>query len=149
MRENEVDFLPLRVTGMSAGGKRKFDVQGKRKLVDACLQPGASIAGLALKAGVNANQLHKWIRLRQQADTAAVMADAEATASSFVPVVTVSDTVSVRVDRERVPAPELPAQPATRTRLSARLPNSVVLELECTVQDTALVRAMVEALGAR
>jgi transposase len=149
MRENEVDFLPLRVTGMSAGGKRKFDVQGKRKLVDACLQPGASIAGLALKAGVNANQLHKWIRLRQQADTAAVMADAEATASSFVPVVTVSDTVSVRVDRERVPAPELPAQPATRARLSARLPNSVVLELECTVQDTALVRAMVEALGAR
>ena len=149
MRENEVDFLPLRVTGMSAGGKRKFDVQGKRKLVDACLQPGASIAGLALKAGVNANQLHKWIRLRQQADTAAVMADAEATASSFVPVVTVSDTVSVRVDRERVPAPEVPAQLATRARLSARLPNSVVLELECTGQDTALVRAMLEALGAR
>ena len=149
MRENEVDFLPLRVTGISAGGKRKFDVQGKRKLVDACLQPGASIAGLALKAGVNANQLHKWIRLREQADTAAVMADAEATASSFVPVVTVSDTVSVRADRERVPAPELPAQPATRTRLSARLPNGVALELECTVQDTALVRAMVEALGAQ
>jgi transposase len=63
--------------------------------------------------------------------------------------VTISDTVSVRADRERVPAPELPAQPATRARLSARLPTSVMLELECTGQDTALVRAMVEALGAR
>jgi transposase len=149
MTENEVDFFPLQVTGMSTGGKRKFDAQGKRKLVDACLQPGASIAGLALKAGVNANQLHKWIRLRERADAAAMPADAEAMPSSFVPVVTISDAVSVRADRERVPAPELSAQPATRTRLSARLPNGVALELECTAQDTALVRAMVEALGAR
>jgi transposase len=75
-------------------------------------------------------------------------ADAEAMPSSFVPVVTISDAVSVRADRERVPAPELSAQPATRTRLSARLPNGVALELECTAQDTALVRAMVAALGA-
>lgn len=61
MTQNEVDFLPLRMTGVTAAGKRKFDAGGKRKLIDACLQPGASIAGLALKAGVNANQLHKWI----------------------------------------------------------------------------------------
>ncbi|PPK40996.1 hypothetical protein B0G57_103324, partial [Trinickia symbiotica] len=48
MTQNEVDFLPLRVTGVTAAGKRKFDAEGKRKLIDACLQPGASIAGLAL-----------------------------------------------------------------------------------------------------
>lgn len=29
MTENEADFLPLRVTGMSAGRKRTFDAQGK------------------------------------------------------------------------------------------------------------------------
>jgi transposase len=149
MTENEVDFFPLRVTGVSAGGKRKFDVQGKRKPVEACLQPGASIAGLALKAGLNANQLHKWIRLREQADSAAATADAEAAASSFVPVMTLSDTVSVRADRECVPVPEVSTKSATWARLSAWLSNGVVLELECTVQDTALVRAMVEALGAQ
>ncbi|WP_309476968.1 hypothetical protein [Trinickia acidisoli] len=49
--QNEVDFLPLRVTSVTAAGKRKFDAEGKRKLIEACLQPGASIAGLALKAG--------------------------------------------------------------------------------------------------
>ena len=65
MTENEVYFLPLRVTGVTAAGKRKFDAEGKRKLIVACRQPGASIAGLALKAGVNANQLHKWIQLRR------------------------------------------------------------------------------------
>ncbi|MEM5387291.1 hypothetical protein VSR68_27345 [Paraburkholderia phymatum] len=57
MTENEVDFIPLRVTGVTAAGKRKLDAEGKRKLIDACLQSRASIAGLALKAGMNANQL--------------------------------------------------------------------------------------------
>ncbi len=66
MTENEVDFFPLRVTGVTATGKRRFDPEGKRKLIEACMQPGASIAGLALKAGVNANQLHKWIHLRER-----------------------------------------------------------------------------------
>lgn len=68
MTQNEVDFLPLRVTGVTAAGKRKFDAERKRKLIEASLQPGASIAGLALKAGVNANRLHKWIQLRKRAN---------------------------------------------------------------------------------
>jgi hypothetical protein len=65
-----------------------------------------------LKAGVNANRLQKWTRLQAQA--AAVTADAEATPSAFVSVVTVSDTVSVRGDHDLVP--ELSTQPASRAR---------------------------------
>jgi transposase len=38
----------------------------KQRLIKACLQPGASLSGLALKAGVNANQLRKWVRLDQR-----------------------------------------------------------------------------------
>jgi transposase len=34
------------------------------------------------------------------------------------------------------------------SRLSARLPNGVTVELECTGHDTALVTAMITALGA-
>ncbi len=44
MTQNEVDFLPLRLTGVTAAGKSKFDAEGKRKLIEACLQPGASPA---------------------------------------------------------------------------------------------------------
>jgi len=29
MTENEVDFFPLRVTGVTAAGKRRFDPVGK------------------------------------------------------------------------------------------------------------------------
>lgn len=77
MTPNEVDFLPLRVTGVTGAGKRKFDAEGKRKLIEACLQPGASITGLALKAGVNANQLHKWVELRKRANATAATASVE------------------------------------------------------------------------
>ena len=154
MTENEVDFLPLRVSGVTAAGKRKFDAEGKRKLIDACLQPGASIAGLALKAGVNANQLHKWIHLRQRAKAAAATVAVEPLPSAFVPVVTVNEAEPERVKREPVTVHESskryePAKRAAPARLSAQLPNGVTLQLEFAAHDCALVKAMVEALGAR
>ncbi|MBU6489858.1 MAG: transposase [Burkholderiales bacterium] len=154
MTQNEVDFLPLRVTGVTAAGKRKFDAEGKRKLIDACLQPGASIAGLALKAGVNANQLHKWIQLRERANVTAATASVEALPSAFVPVVTINEVAPVRTNPEPVSVRRSShgygsAKTATPARLSAQLPNGVTLQLECAAHDGALVRAMVEALGAR
>lgn len=62
------DDLLLRVTRIGAGGKRSFDRADKQRLIDACLQPGAPLSGLALKAGVNANQLRKWVQLREQSN---------------------------------------------------------------------------------
>jgi transposase len=48
--QTDFDFLPLRVIGRSADGKKRYDRDGKRKLIEACQKPGASVAGLALKA---------------------------------------------------------------------------------------------------
>lgn len=154
MTQNEVDFLPLRVTGVTATGKRKFDAEGKRKLIDACRQPGASIAGLALKAGVNANQLHKWIQLRERTDAAAATASVEPLLSAFVPVVTVDEVAPMRTNPEPVNVRRTShryesAKAMTPARLSAQLPNGVTLQLECAAHDGALVKAMIEALGAR
>jgi transposase len=153
MTENEVDFLPLRVSGVTAAGKRKFDAEGKRKLVDACLQPGASIAGLALKAGVNANQLHKWIQLRERANTTAATASVEPLPSAFVPVVAVGEVAPMRTNHEpasvrRTSHRYESAKAMTPARLSAQLPNGATLLLECAAHDGALVKAMIEALGA-
>ena len=153
MTQNEVDFLPLRVTGVTAAGKRKFDAEGKRKLIAACLQPGASIAGLALKAGVTATPLHKWIQLRERANTTAATASVEPLPSAFVPVVTVGAVAPVRMNPEPVSVRRSShryesAKTAMPARLSAQLPNGVTLQLECAAHDGALVRAMIEALGA-
>ena len=40
---------------------RCYDRQAKRELIEASLQPGVSVAKLALMHGINANLLRKWI----------------------------------------------------------------------------------------
>jgi len=47
-----------------AGGRRQYrTVQEKRRIVEAALQPGASVSRVARIYGVNANQLFAWRRL--------------------------------------------------------------------------------------
>ncbi|MCY1260032.1 hypothetical protein D9M68_100290 [compost metagenome] len=55
---------PLRVVRVRSNGKRDFDRRDKRQLVEACLRPGVSVSGMALKVGINTNQLRKWIGYR-------------------------------------------------------------------------------------
>ena len=62
----------------------------KRSVVSACCELGVSVAGIALANGLNANQVHRWMRecgieppSRRKADSAAFTALAE---PGFVPV---------------------------------------------------------------
>ena len=62
----------------------------KRSVVSACREPGVSVAGIALANGLNANQVHRWMRergieppSRRMSGGAALTALADA---SFVPV---------------------------------------------------------------
>ena len=96
MTEDDLSFLPLRVTrvGVGVGGKRSFDPADKRRLVEACLRPGASLSGLALKAGVNANQLHKWVQARERGQPP-IKHDVPVASSVFVPVVAIDEPTAV------------------------------------------------------
>ncbi|WP_080430139.1 IS66-like element accessory protein TnpA [Burkholderia ubonensis] len=157
MTEDDLAFLPLKVTHIDRGGRRVFDPEDKRRLIEACRRPGVSVSGMALKAGVNANQLRKWIGARTPVNEAALDGpDREETSPSrFVPVVAVGDTASVF---SRAPAASLAPDrregsrvslcSAPSARLSATLPNGVMVELECSGQDGSLVTAMIAALGA-
>lgn len=42
----------------------------KAQVIQECAQPGASIASVALGHSLNANLVHKWIRLQAQKSTA-------------------------------------------------------------------------------
>ncbi|MEZ5784239.1 MAG: transposase [Rhizobiaceae bacterium] len=128
----------LRVAKVLRNGKRRFDPAEKERLIDAALEPGVSVAGLALAHGINANQLRNWIKLRQDRraeDALTVMASCAP--SAFVPVV------------EAPPIARPPASsarpPSARLRLKASLPNGVRLELEGA--DAQVLSAMIEALG--
>lgn len=138
MSEAEFSFLPLQVLRVGVGGKRTFEPEGKRRLIEACRQPDVSLSGMALKAGINANQLRKWIRRSEQRK--AVLR----TLPAFVPVVAVDGA-----------PPSMPHDALSRApirvpdaRLTARLPNGVTVELACGGQHAPLLRTMLEALGA-
>ena len=42
-------------------GRRVYSPRQKRAIVEQCVQPGASVAGIALAHGINANLVRKWI----------------------------------------------------------------------------------------
>ena len=60
----------LEVVRVTSNGRRYYDPAGKARLVEACLEPGISVARLALEHGLNANQLRKWVRKYQQRQSA-------------------------------------------------------------------------------
>lgn len=76
-----------------SGRRRRCYSSGfKAELVASCLQPGVSVASVALANGVNANLLHRWIAENRQSGLATVEAgDTRAVASNpgesaFVPI---------------------------------------------------------------
>ena len=100
-------------------GRRRFDAQAKRELIEACLQPGVSVAGLALAHGVNANLLRKWISRHERGPgqrrlPPAVVAKAPA---AFIPVV--ASGVAERIEY----------------RLRATLRNGVEVDFGMAVSD--------------
>ena len=46
--------------------RRFYSPELKLQVVGACSQPGASIAGLAMQHGINANIVHRWLREHSQ-----------------------------------------------------------------------------------
>lgn len=46
--------------------RRTYSKSFKAQVIQACAEPGASIANIALSHSLNANLVHKWIRLHAQ-----------------------------------------------------------------------------------
>ena len=58
--------------------RRRYGAELKQQILRQCAEPGASVAGIALSHGINANVVHKW--RRQACDVPTVQAPA------FIPV---------------------------------------------------------------
>ena len=121
------------VIGHKRDGRSIYDEQAKRELLEACRQPGASVAKLARDCGVNANQLSTWIRQHERAKgKAAAAANREVIEMPEAPF------VPVQVEAPRPPA-------VSPVNVQARLPNGVVVDLGgCDLQQAG---QLIEALG--
>ena len=61
MTEHSIDVIPNLICGHKRDGRCVYNPAAKRELVARCLEPGVSLARLAMAHGVNANLLRKWV----------------------------------------------------------------------------------------
>jgi transposase-like protein len=81
--------------------RRRYDVEFKKSVIEACRQPGISIAAVALANGLNANMLRKWV----------IDADARRAVGGELepsPPSTTATTTTVGFIPLSLPAPEVP-----------------------------------------
>jgi transposase len=111
MMENKSRLSRPLVVGQRSDGRCRYDAEAKRELVEACLQPGISVARMALAHDVNANLLRKWIQHYRQ-PVELVTPSPPTTLSVFAPVLSLGTPKSAEV------------------ALGVTLPNGVKLALQ-------------------
>ena len=80
--------------------RRRHAADFKRELVERCLQPGASVSGIALESGVNANVLFRW--RREQLRAASCAQDDHGAAQAVLLPVEVAATTTVAAKQDAV-----------------------------------------------
>ena len=82
----------------------------KQAVIAACCEPGASVAGIAMANGVNANQVRRWMRERgisaptQHSPVRTPIARAEQMAPAFIPVPIApapAESLAIRIEIRR------------------------------------------------
>jgi transposase len=91
--------------------RRRHSREFKAEVLQACREPGASVAAIALARGVNANLVHRWLRLSMTASAPAAQAHerpAENGGGEFValrlpapPVVAAPPAPDIRIELRR------------------------------------------------
>jgi transposase len=106
----------------------------RRRVVEETLEPGASVARVALKYGVNANQVFQWRRLYRDGKLGA----APECAMKLLPVSIADDEETPRPDADQ-------AVPASSGAIHIELPGEVRISVEGSV-DPMVVRAVIKSL---
>ena len=116
--------------------RRRRSAEERRLIVEETLERGTSVARVAQKHGVNANQVFQWRRLYRDGKLGA----APGSAMKLSPVSVVED--------EEPQEPEPPeSAPSSSGAIHIELPGEIRLSLEGSL-DAALVRAVLESLRA-
>jgi transposase-like protein len=136
--QNDSEVLSGLVLGRLRDGRCRYDPQVKQELVRRCLQPGVSVASMAMQHGVNANLLRKWITQRQSRNAIAGQIAAPQDPSAFLAVqLSAAPNAGKAVPPKVLVAPShADAQPM---RLRVQLPNGVAVDLGATQMQDLLV----------
>ena len=148
------------------GTRRTWSLEERRRIVAEALAPGAFVAAVGRRHGLNANLIFKWVRRSREGwldrrrappeETAAARMSPELAAQTFVPVELLElkpAPMSTALAPSSAPVAKIAATPARASRKSARrgamevtLPNGARLSLDADV-DTEALRRVLSALG--
>ena len=120
--------------GLEAGLRRRRSAMERRRVVEETLEAGASVARVALKYGVNANQVFQWRRLYRDGKLGA----SPDGAMQLLPVSVGDDAEPAKLEATEVSSSSLGA-------IHIELPGEVRISLEGTV-DPAVVRVVLTSL---
>jgi transposase len=137
LRGDDVWMIEVDLSGgLGRAPRRRRSAEERRRVVEETLEAGASVARVALKHGVNANQVFQWRRLYRNGK----LGTSRQNAMKLLPV-------SV-ADEEGLVEPEPAAVVAAGTgAIHIELPGEARISLEGSV-DPALVRAVLQSLRA-
>ncbi len=119
---------------VGASRRRRRSAEERRLIVEETLASGASVARVAQKYGVNANQVFQWWRLYRDRYLGALPQNG----MKLLPVSVVEEDEAVK------PAP-LADSPVGSSAIHIELPGEVRISLEGSV-DPAMVRAVLPSL---
>jgi transposase len=136
--------------------RRTWSLEERQRIVAEALAPGASVAAVARRHGLNANLIFKWLRRLREGWLDGAPAKETAAAQTFVPVEVLElkpTLVSPALAPSSLPVAKMAATPARGARKSVRrgvmevsLPNGARLSLDADV-DTEALRRVLSALG--
>jgi transposase len=116
-------------------GRRRRSAEERRLIVEETLEPGASVARVARKHGVNANQVFAWRRLYEQGRLST-----SGSALTLLPVSVAEEPVTVQEH-------PVAAVPAPSGAIHIELPGRALISLEGHI-DPAMIRAVLKGLVA-
>jgi transposase len=134
-RDDDVWMVDVEMSGgLGAGPRRRRSAVERRRIVEETLEAGASVARIAMKYGVNANQVFQWRRLYSQGKLGAT----PLSAMKLLPVSVVEAQEAPKVEPEEV-------RPGRCGSVHIELPGKIRISLEGEV-DPAVVRAVLKSL---
>ena len=124
--------------GAIASGRRRrvFRLEEKLRIVRLTLEPGASVAGIALANGVNANQVFRWKRQYERGEL-----KPRGSKRALVPVTIAAEPEVSKLVESSMPT----ATPPSTGSVTIEFPGRALLSIEGPA-DPAVIRAVLEIL---
>jgi transposase len=126
---------------VAPGRKRRVfrRVEEKLRIVKLTLEPGASVAGIALANGVNANQVFRW---KRQYERGELKPRGSKRATALVPVTIAAEPEVSKLIESSMPTAALPSAGS----VAIEFPGRALLSIEGSA-DPAVIRAVLESLA--